>query len=169
MSAHRELSKPTKQTSHFHFVHLPLDILSTLLFPQLSKQRLHLVVCNKNVHFLQTPVRAARHGTPSSPIALETMDAETTPQQQQYPNLNPYESSNGTSSSVEQTKNTVVSSKVRVKHTNTFASSSSSRSVISVPGQQDREAASRQASGQQQQQHTSGQHVTSRTTAGVNE
>lgn len=119
------------------------------------------------------PVRAARHGTPSSPIALETMDAETTPQQQQYPNLNPYESSNGTSSSVEQTKNTVVSSKVRAKHTNTFASSSSSGSVISVPGQQTgkqqagKRAGSKQQ--QQQQQHTSGQHVTSRTTAGVNE
>ena len=59
--------------------------------------------------------------------ALETMDAETTPQQQPYPNLNPYESSNGTSSSTEQTKNTIVNSKVRAKHTSTIASSSSGK------------------------------------------
>lgn len=41
--------------------------------------------------------------------------ADTSPQQQQYPDLNPYTSSNG-SGSVEQTKNTVLSSKVRVIH-----------------------------------------------------
>lgn len=41
--------------------------------------------------------------------------AETTPQQQQYPDLNPYSGSNG-NGSVEESKNTILRSKVGAIH-----------------------------------------------------
>lgn len=57
--------------------------------------------------------------------------AETTPQQQQYPDLSPYASTNG-NGSVEEKKNTILSSKVGAIHNTPLAPFISHKLVIAV-------------------------------------